>query len=75
MNLSIWFSAHVVFRRIETVEIGPLTLLVPETASIDLLAAAIAVLAAVLLLRAKIGIGRTLLAGAVMGTISLLPLS
>ncbi len=75
LNLSIWFSAHVVFRRIETVEIGPLTLLVPDTASIDLLAAAIAVLAAVLLLRAKIGIGRTLLAGAAMGMISLLPLS
>ncbi len=75
LNLSIWFSAHVVFRRIETVEIGPLTLLVPETASIDLLAAAIAVLAAVLLLRARIGIGRTLLAGAAMGMISLLPLN
>ncbi len=72
LNLSLWFSAHVMFRKVETIQAGPLVLIAPDVASIDLLAVAIAVLAAVLLLGAKLGIGRTLLVGAVLGMISLL---
>ncbi len=72
LNLSLWFSMHVIFHRIDMVEIGPFTLIRPLLASLDLLAAAIAVVAAVLLLGFRIGIGRTLLVGAAMGMISLL---
>ncbi len=75
LNLSIWFSAHVFFARIDTVEIGPMHILKPELSSVDWLAATIALVAAVLLLGLRIGLGRTLLAGATMGMISLLPLT
>lgn len=72
LNLSLWFSAHVVFRQIDIVRAGPFQFIWPDFASIDLLAAAIAVVAAVLLLILKLGIGRTLLAGAALGMFSLL---
>ena len=75
LNLSLWFSAHVVFQQIETVATGPFQFIRPDVASIDLLAAAIAVIAAVLILVLKLGIGRTLLAGAALGMISLLPIT
>ncbi|MEM7669836.1 MAG: hypothetical protein AAF317_11955, partial [Pseudomonadota bacterium] len=73
LNLSLWFSAHVMFRQIDTITTGPFTLIQPDFSSIDLLAAAIAGIAAILLLVLKLGIGRTLLAGAALGMISLLP--
>lgn len=73
LNLSLWFSAHVFFRQIETTTIGPFRLLSPVASSLDPLATAIACVAAVLLLALKLGIGRTLLAGAAMGMISLYP--
>lgn len=72
LNLSLWFSAHVVFRQIDTVTQGPFQLIRPEIGSIDFLATAIAFVAALLLLVLKLGIGRTLLAGAVLGSFSLL---
>ena len=75
LNLSLWFSAHVEFQQIETVATGPFQFIRPDVASIDLLAAAIAVIAAVLILVLKLGIGRTLLAGAALGMISLLPIT
>jgi chromate transporter len=73
LNLSLWFSAHVLFRRIDTVSAGPFQVIRPELASVDVLAAGIAIIAALLLLVLKIGIGRTLLAGAALGMISLSP--
>lgn len=72
LNLSLWFSAHVLFRQIDLVSVGPIRVIAPDWATLDVMAAGIAVAAAVLLLAAKIGIGRTLLAGAIMGMISLL---
>lgn len=75
LNLSLWFSAHVLFGRIGTIDLGPFTLIAPELASLDLLAAGIAAVAAILLLWLRVGIGRTLLVGAIMGMFSLLPLT
>lgn len=75
LNLSLWFSVHVMFEGVETVSAGPFHLIRPEWSTLDPRAIAIALLAAVLLLGLKVGIGRTLLAGAVMGMISLLPLT
>ncbi len=53
LNLSVWFALHVVFRRLRDVTFGPVALLVPDPASLDLGAAALAVLAAFLLLRLR----------------------
>ncbi|MEM7720500.1 MAG: chromate efflux transporter [Pseudomonadota bacterium] len=73
LNLSLWFSAHVVFRDIGTTSIGPFQFITPTLSSIDVLAAGIAVVSAVLLLRVRIGIVPTLAVGAALGMFSLLP--
>lgn len=73
LNLAVWFAAHVVFGAVGEWR-GPLGLrvLVPELASIDLAAAAIAGGALWLLLRLRWGVLATLgLAAAVGGTWSL----
>ncbi|MEL7149712.1 MAG: chromate efflux transporter, partial [Pseudomonadota bacterium] len=75
LNLSLWFSAHVMFDEIGTTSFGPFQLILPNIASVNLLAAGIAIIAAILLLVLKVGIGRTLIAGAALGMFSLLPLS
>lgn len=72
LNLSLWFSAHVMFTRIETVALGPFRLIQPDLQSLNLLAVGIALVAALLILVLRLGIGRTLLVGAAMGMISLL---
>lgn len=75
LNLSLWFSAHVFFNRIDTIAAGPFRMIWPEVSSLNLLAAAIAAIACILLLAFKMGIGRTLLAGAAMGMFSLLSIA
>jgi len=50
-NLALWFGLHVLFADLEERRVGMARLLVPDLASFDALAAAIAVVAAVLLLR------------------------
>lgn len=39
LNLSLWFALHVLFERVETLRLGPLRILVPAFASLDLAAA------------------------------------
>ncbi len=73
LNLSLWFSAHVMFRQVDAVSAEPFRVIRPDITSIDLLAVAIATVASLLLLVLKLGIGRTLIAGAGLGMISLLP--
>lgn len=60
LNLSLWFALHVIFGRVTPMEYGPFRLWVPELASFDAVAALLAVLAAVLLLRLRLGIMTTL---------------
>ncbi len=72
LNLSIWFAAHVFFRNIGTFEAGPLRMILPDLASLDPWAVGIALITALLLLVLHAGIGRTLLAGAILGVFSLL---
>ncbi len=38
LNLSVWFGLHVLFRRLETVHAGPVRLLRPDPASLDIVA-------------------------------------
>ncbi len=42
LNLSIWFSLHVLFSELDTLALGPARLLVPVPASLDVIAAVIA---------------------------------
>ncbi|MGB2931353.1 MAG: chromate efflux transporter [Methyloceanibacter sp.] len=64
LNLSLWFALHVFFGRVEAVQWGPLRLWLPDAATLDLEAVALAGLAAFLLLRLRLGITVTLAAGA-----------
>lgn len=72
LNLAVWFALHVVFTRVEPVDLaqlGPLTLSVPQPvwSSLDWQALVIAVIAAVLIFRFHLGIGKTLLAAGALG--------
>ncbi len=60
LNLSLWFALHVIFRDVEARTFGPLNVQVPRLDSIDMTAALIAILAAVLLFRFHLGVLATL---------------
>ena len=66
-NLALWFALHVLFARVSMVHTGPLRLQVPELATFDWRAGAIAVVAAVLIFALKWSIVRTLLIAAACG--------
>jgi chromate transporter len=67
LNLAIWFAVHVVFAKVETRDIGPLRLQVPDPATLDPIALAIAALALIALLRFKMPILGLLGASAALG--------
>ncbi|MCB1510087.1 MAG: chromate efflux transporter [Hyphomicrobiaceae bacterium] len=56
LNLSVWFAINVLFRSVSRVQWGPLDLGVPQLASLDAVAGALAALAAVLLFWANRGV-------------------
>jgi chromate transporter len=59
-NLALWFGLRVVFARVDTVAIGPMTLGVPDPLSLEPDALALTALAAVLLFVLRLGLIRTL---------------
>jgi chromate transporter len=65
-NLSLWFALHVLFASVTMAEIGPLRPPLPDPASLRLLPAAVAALAAVLLLRLHWPLGWVLAASAAL---------
>lgn len=72
LNLAVWFALHVVFTRVEPVDLvnlGPLTLSVPQPvwSSLDWQALVIAVISAVMIFRFHLGIGKTLIAAGALG--------
>jgi chromate transporter len=67
LNLSVWFGLHVVFRHVDEVRLGWLRLWVPQLTSLDLGAAAIALLAAVATFRWHWSVGGTLLLSMTLG--------
>jgi len=67
LNLSLWFGLHVVFRRVGEQHFGPLRLLLPELASLDIAAAALAALAMLSMFRFKLGLPKTLAGSAALG--------
>jgi len=59
-NLSLWFALHVLFRRTAPLVVGPIRLAMPDWASVNVAASALAVLAAILLFRTRLGMLATL---------------
>ncbi len=69
LNLAVWFSLHVLFADVAELRIGPLRVLVPDWGTVDWVAAALAVSAAVAMLRYRIGMVATLAAAAACGLV------
>jgi chromate transporter len=59
-NLSLWFALHVLFARVDERSVGPLRLFVPDVGSLDLVAAALSMLALVLIFALRWSIVATL---------------
>jgi chromate transporter len=66
-NLAVWFALQVIFRDHFSLQAGPLAVLLPVPASVDLAALALAAVAAVCLFRLKLGVLRTLGITAALG--------
>ncbi|MEM9591665.1 MAG: chromate transporter, partial [Pseudomonadota bacterium] len=60
LNLSLWFALHVIFKTVTATDMGPLRFWAPELASFQWDAALLAVLAALLIFGARLGILTTL---------------
>jgi len=67
LNLSVWLGVQTLFRRVEERRAGGMTLQLPELASVDLLALAIAVVAFVGMRKWKWGIIPVVVGGASLG--------
>ncbi|WP_119420785.1 chromate efflux transporter [Desertibaculum subflavum] len=67
LNLAIWFGLHMVFGRVQEVHAAGLRLLVPDWATLDLAALALAVAALIAMLRFKLGMLTVLGAAAALG--------
>lgn len=68
LNLSVWFAVHVIFRKVEDYQVGPLHFIVPEFATLDWIVATLGMLAAILLFFMSRGIITTL---SICGALSL----
>lgn len=64
LNLSIWFAAHVFFREIGTLRLGPVRTILPDPTSIEPLPVALAAAAAILMFGLRQSLERTLIFGA-----------
>jgi chromate transporter len=69
LNLAVWFALHVGFATLEPHRFGPLALLVPDPASVDVAALVIAALALLAMLRFRVGMLTTLAASAAAGAV------
>ena len=67
LNLSLWFALHVFFGTVTDARVGPVVLTLPDPATLDLRAVALAVLAGVLLLGLHRGMVLTLAVTAAAG--------
>ncbi|TVQ32534.1 MAG: chromate efflux transporter [Phycisphaeraceae bacterium] len=67
LNLAVWFALHTIFEDVDEVRIGPLRLLTPDPASVDLAALALTAGAIVAMFRFKLGMVWTLAACVAIG--------
>ena len=72
-NLTLWFALHVLFARLTPISAGPITLDLPDLASIDWKVLVIALGSAMMIFRLRLGIITTLgvcaLAGLVLAVL------
>lgn len=69
LNISVWFTANVLFQDVGKLDVGPLSVLTVELTSIDWVASGLTGLGIVCLLWARLGLGKTLLVSATAGLI------
>ena len=67
LNLSVWFSFHVLFGQVDQLYFGVFTLWVPDLTSIDLLVLGLVILAAIALIQLKSGVPLALTFCAALG--------
>ncbi len=60
LNLALWFALHVLFGELGTLRFGPISMLVPQWQTIDLVALGISAVAGLALFRFHLGIGAVL---------------
>lgn len=66
-NLTLWFALHVLFARVGRIEAGPVSISLPDWASLDPVALGLAVAALILALRFKWSVFKLLGAGVLAG--------
>ncbi|MEO7221954.1 MAG: chromate efflux transporter [Devosia sp.] len=69
-NLALWFALHVLFREVTTLDFGPVHMAVPVWLTLDPIALALSIVAAIALLRLHLGIIWTLLLTGVLGILA-----
>ncbi len=69
LNLAVWFSVHTLFGRVDPLEFGIASILVPNLSTLDLAALTIAVGAMVSMFKFKVGMLQTLAMAAMAGVI------
>ncbi|MBD8893070.1 chromate efflux transporter [Roseibium litorale] len=67
LNLGLWFALHALFGKVSRQSFGPAALWVPDVSTLDWRAATLTALAALLLLRLHLGLGKTLVLMAASG--------
>ena len=67
LNLSVWFSLHVLFGEVVQTYYGPFNLWIPAVASVDIPALGLSIIAAIILLGLKKSVFLTLVICAVLG--------
>jgi len=67
LNLAIWFAIHVIWREVQRIEVGPLSMELPVLGSIDWIAAGLSALALVAVFRLRLGMTTVLTGAAVLG--------
>lgn len=67
LNLSLWFSLHVLFEQVTAEHYGLVTVWMPEFASLNWHAAVLAIICGILLLRVHLGIGWVLSISTILG--------
>ncbi len=68
LNLTVWFAMNVLFGGLGQILLGPVTLPWPNVTQLDVQALILTALAALLLLKAKLGLGATLVIMALSAT-------
>jgi chromate transporter len=67
LNLSVWFGIHVVFPGVTETPFGPLSLLIPEWATIDVASAVLVAVAMLSMFKLKLGLAKTLAGSCLLG--------